>query len=511
MFPSADQGMQTSRNNTDLTERSSALDIALQQVEHESAQVQFLSAESRALSGLAIDQGSDIQRQSAIITQLEGQLSHQKRAFWTAVDYGEQHERDARAYRQEVARLEERIEILITESNVVQSTLLLNLNSAHVRERQLCDTLYVNQLLLSEAQAALCIAEETSRARQQSLSLELGACAKQREQAEMKALYADRTMLNLRKELAVAFRNAREAKEQFESQRLVLCERDATIQSLNSELLDVRDQLRSAEDEIDRLRSDLDRIDVWKPVDAVVGLRPVHESPSVPEWCGWLREAASVMSIPATQRRARSPDMSLEELECVGQRASIQAYPTPPDETPSCLTTPTVCVANLDDPFLVDTHTQPTFQLRSPTLATLEVTAPFATSGSISSLCSTRIIDELRKQVAHLEASLVECRRARAIAEKPANEIVSELVQTKEMLPRCRKEADAIKVERDAIDMQLSQAILLSPALQDRVMDLEQCATNVAGSPSDGSFPVSYFTPWCSIVTHEQRRKANTA
>jgi hypothetical protein len=576
LLPPADEGMQISRKNTELAEKCSALHIALQQIEHESAWSRFLSAENCVISNLAVGQGTNIRTQSALITQLEGQLYDRERALWHAVSYGEQHERDARAYRQEVARLEERIEILVTESNVAQSMLLLNLHSAHIRERQLCDTLHVNETLLSEAQASLRIAEETSRAQQQSLSLELGTCTRQwenwkvvAEQAETRVLDADRTMLNLRKELAVAFKIAREAKERFESQTVALCERDATIRSLASELVDVWDQLRNAKDEIDRLRSDLERTDVWRPLDSVDELQLVDESPPVLEWHGWLREAASKMSVPATRRRARSPDMSLMELESVSCRASIQAYPTPPNEILSPSTTPAIRFANLDDPFLVDTRTQPTFQLRSPTVAARGATRHFATSGLPSPLCSTQIIDELREQVSHkqlarahaeneltlqqmkvlateavvvvqrrqlsnqecqlsaetakcislgeelrslkveystmaarvaqYEGSLAECRTTRMAAETVANDTRSELVQAKEVLLRRTKEADVMKAERDAIDMRLAQAMLLSSA------------TNVVSTPSDGSSSSSYFAPWCLIVTHKQAQKATTA
>ncbi|KAI0247776.1 hypothetical protein BJV78DRAFT_1285282 [Lactifluus subvellereus] len=545
----ADCCTKISRMIIELAAKCSALDIALQQIKQGSARIQFLSAENCALNSLAVDQDTDIRTQSVHINQLEAQLHDQERAVWQALSYGEQHEWDARANRQEVARLEERIEILTAESNITRSTLLLNHHSAQALEGRLCDTLHANEMLLSEVQAAL---------------LELGTCAKQwehwkvvAEQAVTRAPDADRTILNLRKELAVAFKNAREAKERFEDQTVVLGEREATIRSLDRELVDVRDQLRDAEDEIDRLQSDLEGTDIWKPLDGADGLRFVDESPPVLKWRGWLRENAPEMSAPSTQRRARSPDMTLKELESVGRCASMQAYPTPPNETLSCSTAPVVRFANLDDPFVVDTLTQPPFQLRNPTFAAQDVSTPSTTSRSPSPLCNTEIIDELREQVAHeqlarahaenelvlqqmkllateavvvvqrrqlsnqqcqlstetaksislgeelrnlkiehntmaarvarLEASLDECQTARMATAKAANDARSESVQAREMLLMRTKEADAMKVERDAIDMRLSQAMLLSSALRERVMALEQEVTNVVSTPFDGA------------------------
>ena len=521
IFRVSDECIQISRMVFELAETSSALDIALQQVEQGSARIRFLSAENCALSSLAIDQVTNVWTQSVHINQLEGRLHDQERVLWQAINYGEQHEWDARVNRQEVARLEERIEILTAESNITRSTLLLNLHSAQTRGGQLCDTLHAREMLLSEVQAAL---------------LELGTCARQREhwkvvaeQAETRALDADRTMLNLRKELAVAFKNAREAKERFENQTVVLGEHEAKIRSLGRELADVRDRLRDAEDEIDRLRSDLEVTDIWNPLDGADGLQFADESPPVLKWRRWQRENVLELSAPSTQRRARSPDMSLKELESVSRCAYIKAYPTPPNETPSCSTNPVIRFASPDDPFVVDIPTQPPFQLRSPTFASREVTTPSTISRSASPSCSTEIIDELREQVAHeqlapahaeseltlqqmkllaTEAVVVVQRRqlsnqqfqlstetAKSISlgEELRNfKIESERAKEASLI---RTKDDVMKVERDAIDMRLSQPMLLSSVLQERVMAYEQEVANVVSTSSDGSSTSLYHAP----------------
>jgi hypothetical protein len=449
-----------------------------------------------------------------------------------------------------VTRLEERIGILIAESNIAQSTFLLNLHSARACETQLCDTLQANQTLLSEAQAAL-------RTQHQSHLLELGAYAKEREhwktvaeQAETRALDTDRAMLELRKELAIAYQNAREAKERLESQKVALGEREDQIRSLSRELADISEQLKDAEDEIDRLRSDLESIDVWKPLDAADRLRFIDESPSVLEWRKLLKESASGISVPpTTQRRPRSPDMSLKELERVNHRhrTSIQAYPTPPSDTLSCSTNSSIRFADLGDPFVAETHTQPSFRLGSPMFASREDTMSSSASRSPSPLCSTHVIDEprghvvheqlaraqahaeneltLQKRVlsteavvvvqhrhlsnqecrlptetAHLEANLADCQTAGMITENLVTETRSEL---KEMLSRYTKETDAMKVERGAVDTRLSKVLLLPSALQGQVMALEKRRTNAIGTSSDGSYMSPFYTPWYSIVTHK--------
>jgi hypothetical protein len=322
-------------------------------------------------------------------------------------------------------------------------------------------------------------------------------------------------MLELRKELAIAYKNAREAKERFESQKVVLGELEDKIRSLSREFVDVWDQLKGAEDEIDRLRSDLESIDVWKPLDAADRLRFIDESPSVLERRRLLKESASGMSVPpTTQRRPRSPDMSLKELECVNQRhrKSIQAYPTPPNDTLSCSTNTSNRFTDLGDPFVAETHTQPSFELGSPMFASREDTTPSSASRSPSPLCGTHIIDGLREQVVqhrqltnqecrlptetvHLEVNLADCQTARMTAEYLVIETRSELVQAKEMLSRCTKEAAAMKVERHAIDMRLSKMLLLSSALQGQVMALEKRRTNATGTSSDGSFMSPFYTP----------------
>lgn len=53
--------------------------------------------------------------------------------------------------------------------------------------------------------------------------------------------------------------DAREAKEKFEGQTAISGERETTIR--NRELADAHDQLQNAKNEIDALRSDLERIE----------------------------------------------------------------------------------------------------------------------------------------------------------------------------------------------------------------------------------------------------------
>jgi hypothetical protein len=86
-----------------------------------------------------------------------------------------------------------------------------------------------------------------------------------------------------------------------------------------------------------------------------------------------------------------------------------------------------------------------------------------------------------------------------------------ESVQAKETLLVRTKEADVMKVERDAIDMRLSQAMLLSSVLQERAMAFEQEVANVVSTSSDGSSTSLYYAPGCSTVTHEQVQKTVAA
>ncbi len=384
-----------------------------------------MSAENSSLSSLILDQGADIRTQSAVITRLEGQLHDRERVLLQATRLGEHHERDARVNRQDVARLEGRIATLTAESDTVQSMFLLNLYSAETREGQLCDSLHAantregrlrdtlrsNGTLLSEVQAALRTAEDTGRAQQQSLTLELETCAMQREhwktmaeQAEMRVVAADRSMLDLRKELAVVLRNARKAKEQLECQAVVIGERDATIRSLNRELVEVRGQLRDAEDEIDNLRSDLERTDAWELLDAVDVLQFNDGTPPVLECCGWLTKDEPKIPTLATQLRPRFPDPSIVELSCDGP-TSIQPAATLPNDPLECSTTPVIRSAPLDDPFVVDTLLKPR-PTPNPTSAVLGLAESPATS--VSPLGRTEMIDDLQEQFAQEQLARVD-------------------------------------------------------------------------------------------------------
>ena len=55
--------------------------------------------------------------------------------------------------------------------------------------------------------------------------------------------------------------DAREAKEKFEGQTAISGERETTIRNVGRELADAQDQLQNAKNEIDALRSDLERIE----------------------------------------------------------------------------------------------------------------------------------------------------------------------------------------------------------------------------------------------------------
>lgn len=561
-FHGTNERTQLSCKVTELAEKCNALDIALQQIEQGSARIQSLSVENYALSNLAIEQGTDIRMQSDLITEFESQLRDQRCALEQAVIYCEQHERDSRVHRQEVARLEERMAIHTAESDLARSALHLNFRAAHTREGRLRDILHANEMLLSETRSALRISEESSHTQQELLSLELGVCIEQREhwkavaeQAETKVLDADRAMLNLRKELAIAFKNARETKERFENQTIVLGEREATIRFLDHELVDIRDQLQNAKDEIDDLRSDLEPTTTWKSLVPADGLLLTDELPPLQEWCGWPTKDtpdAPAMSAPLIQHRTRSPEMSIGELISVNSPPCIPASPVPLTEI-LCSTNSIICSAELDDPFLVNPLPQPRSPLGSPPFSSREASAYFSTS--VSPIRGSEIIDELREQLASeqlarahaerqltlqqlkalateavvvvlrrqllnqqsqlskqtaknaslreelrslelerssvlaqialLEASLAEYQMARISTAKAMNDAHAELIQAKEILFLRANEADTLKMERDTLDMRLSQAMLLSSALQERVIVLEQRVANVTRTSSE--------------------------
>lgn len=315
---------------------------------------------------------------------------------------------------------------LAAESDMVQSMFVNNLHSADIREGQLLDslnaadtregqlrdTLRSNETLLSQVQAALRAAEDTGRAQQQALTLELETCAMQREhwktmaeQAETRVIAADRSILDLRRELAAASRNAREAKELSESQMVVIGERDATIRSLNRELAEIRGQLQDAEDEIDNLQSDIERTDAWEPLDDVDVLQFNDGPPPVLEWRGWLTKDDSEPKLPtpATERLSRTPSLSFAELCCDGP-TPIQAAATRPIEPLACSTTSVIHSAPLDDPFVVDSllNQRPP----NPTFAILALTETPATP--VSPLGRTMMIDGLQEQVAHEQLARVD-------------------------------------------------------------------------------------------------------
>ena len=517
-------------------ELAKKLDSALQQIKHGSARIQFLSAENRALTSLTMGQGADIRTQSDLVNQLDGQLRDQGHALEQAVSYWGQYERDALTNSQEVARLEERMETLTVDSDMARSASLLNRRHAQAREERLCNALHAIEVLLSETQTALRFSEESSLRQHKSLSCELETTAKQcdhwkatAEQFETRVLESERSMLNLRKELALAYRNAREAKEQLESQTVVLGEREATIRSLDRELAEVRDQAQNAKYEIEGLRSGQRSVCAWKPLDSADGFGLTDELPPILEWRGWTTGGtpdAPVMFALLTQRRLRSPGMSIEELRST----------------------------DLDDPFVVDYLPQPCSELRSLTDTPEGVPTSFATSRS--PLNNMEIIYELRGQLADeqltrahieeqvtllqmkvlateavvvvqrsqlstqqvqlseeaaknaslfeesrslmaernamaarmaaLEAGLAESQSEEMAAAKAADEAHAGLDQAKEILCAYVNEVDVVKMERDELDMRLSQTMLLSSALQERVVTLEQRIANAVITPSDG-------------------------
>ncbi len=399
-----------------------------------------------------------------------------------ATRLGEQHEQDARVNRQEVARLEERIATLTAESDMVQSMFLLNLHSAetcegqpcdslhaaNTREGRLCDTLRSNGTLLSEVQAALRMAEDTGRAQQQSLTLELETCAMQREhwktmaeQAEMRVVAADRSMLDLRKELTVVFRNAREAKEQLESQGVVIGERDATIRSLNRELVEVWGQLRDAEDEIDSLRSDLERTDAWEPLDAVNVLQFNDGTPPGLEWCGSLTKDEPKIPTLATQLRPRFPDLSIVELSC-DDPTSIQPAATLPNDPLACSTTPVIRSAPLDDPFVVDSLLKHR-PAPNPTSAVLGLAESPATS--VSHLGRTEMINDLQEQFAQEQLARVDAEYQLTLQQlkllaTEAVVVVQQCQLSEESAKNAslRKEIHDLKVEHGAMTARIAQS-----------------------------------------------------
>jgi hypothetical protein len=349
---------------------------------------------------------------------------------------------------------------LTAESDRVQSIFTANLQSAEIREGQLRgsldtaaarevqlrDTLRSNEMLLVQVQAALHTAEDMGRAQQQTLTLELETCATQREhwkttaeQAELRVVAADRSMLDLRKELAVAFRNARSAKEQLESQIAVIDERDATIRSLNREIAEVRGQLQDAKDQIDNmqpnfehtdacpcdsedqtdnLQPDFEHIDAWKPCDFNSNPQPDFEHieawkpmdsrfndgpPPVLEWRRWLTKDEPKVPTPATQERSRQPDISILEL-CSDGPTRIQAAATLPDEPLSCSSTPVIHSAPFDDPFVVNSPLKP--RPTNPTFAFLSLAGSPITPES--PLGRPEIIEDLQEQLAQEQLARVD-------------------------------------------------------------------------------------------------------
>lgn len=558
IFHEPEQRTQMSHKNDELAKE---LDSALQQIKHGSARIQSLSAENRALISLAIGQGADIQTQSNLINQLEGQLRDQGHALEQAVSYQGQYERDAFTNSQEVARLEERMATLTVESDMAQSASLLNRRHAQAREERFGIALHTIEMLLSETQMALRLSQESSLRQHDSLSYELEMCAKQRdhwkaaaEQLELKVLESERNMLNLRKELAISYRSTREAKEQLETQTVALGEREATIRSLGRELADVRDQVQNAKYEIEGLREDLESVDAWKPSDSAdgFGLTPIRE------WRGWIEgtpDGPAMFALPTQSQPRHSPGMSVEDFISAISSPSSQTTPAPSTEILLCSTTHVIRSTELHDHFVVDYLPQPCPQPSRSSHTPRDVVASFATSQSYLNYMET--IDELREQLADeqlnrayiedevtllqlkvlateavivvqrrqlssqqlqlfeettknaslcdesrslmverdamaariavLEAGLVESRAEEMAAAKAADEAHAELAQAKEVLCAYVNEVDAVNMERDKLDMRLSQAILLSSALQERVVALEQRIASAVVPPSDGS------------------------
>jgi regulator of replication initiation timing len=94
--------------------------------------------------------------------------------------------------------------------------------------------------------------------------------------------------------------------------------------------------------------------------------------------------------------------------------------------------------------------------------------------------------DAMTAKITVLEADLVERRAEEMAAVKAVHEAHAELEQAKDTLCAYVNEVDVVKMERDELDMRLSQAIFLSTALQDRVATLEQKTANAVVTRSDG-------------------------
>jgi len=106
-------------------------------------------------------------------------------------------------------------------------------------------------------------------------------------------------------------------------------------------------------------------------------------------------------------------------------------------------------------------------------------------------------------RTAVLEAGLdhlVERQAEVIAAAKATDEAHAELEQAaKETLCAYVNEIDAVKMERDELDMRLSQAIFLSCALQDRVATLEQEIANAVVTPPDGPLTWILLAPWAPL------------
>lgn len=454
----ADYTSKICRTDGELAKKCTALDIAVQQVERGNSRIQSLIAENGSLNALILEQEANIQTQSAAVARLEGQLGDQERILLQVARLGEQHKREAQVNRKEAASLKERVATLTAESDKAQSTFTVNLHTAEIREGQLRntldtaatreaklhDTIQSNEMLLLQFQTALRAAEDKGHAQKQTLTLELETCATQREhwkttaeQAELGLIAADQSMLDLRKELAVAFINVREAKEQLESQTVVIDEREATIRSLDRELAEVRGQLRDVKDQID-LQPNFEHADAWKPCDSkdqtdnpqpdfehvnawkpcdfkdqINNLQPdfehieawkpldsqLHDGPPpVFEWRGWLTP-----QVPATQERSRQPDISIVEL-CSDGPTRIQAVATLPDEPLSCSSTPVIRSAPFNDPFVDDSPSKP--RPANPIFAVLNLAGSPITPKS--PLGRPEIIEDFQEQLAQEQLARVD-------------------------------------------------------------------------------------------------------
>ncbi|KAI0257856.1 hypothetical protein BC834DRAFT_411056 [Gloeopeniophorella convolvens] len=579
--------------DAELIEKRSALDIALQQIEQGNARIESLYAESRALSSVALDQGRDIRIQSNLIAELEGQLEDTESALEEAIVSGRQHELEAYAYSQEVARVEDRMSTLVAEFNIAYSMMVLNLDSAHAREQQLCKSLDAKNALISDAQAALSASEEAAGKERETLQCELDTWTQNgrhwkamAEEAEIRTVDADQTALGLRKELAAVYKSAREVKEQLESQAVIIGERDMTIRTLNREVLEVLEQLEEAEDEIARFQSLPDPIDfadveAWQPPSEPEADSPDSmpaRSPPVFEWLGRLTKGDRELSAPRTQARSRSPDMSIGEFTS-GHRgvASPKASSGPCDGILLCLASPVASAATPDDPFLVGGVPVSASRQRNPTYPVPGVADSCGMADSMVS--HVKMIGELREQivreqlacaqaeerllaqqrkmlateavveiqrrqleytsaqkvelvkslamnvtlgnevgtlrqqaeaakagrdemaarVTQLEATLSESRTALKAVTKTTEEMRVQWNDAEAVCEARAKEIDAVKAEQDAVDMRLSQMMLLKLALEERVKTLEEAASNRAGSSDRAGVGVR-FSPTSTMA-----------